>query len=381
MENNEKSKKFLETPFELQNKKEDTKTLLVIIGVLIVISAILCVIVIGIEFALIILAVFAPFLLIYLIFVLIRNLKYKNFVKNIYSLGLDKEIEKGIILDRASKICLTNDHVIYNDYYDIIESGNKKYKVRSFYVKINDISKVVNKYLGRTFVCILYVGFKKYIMRSQDYEIVCKYLREKSVNKNIEIVQEAEIEKKDERVEIQNYPFKHEIYGDVNASIYEEADEYEGASVLFHSQDKSLSIVVGLPKNIDPRTFLENDNFKKQVLNYYYEFISNNLDVCKKHFVEKESDTIYDWITDDTPDIESNEFYTKNKTKPEFKRVLLEKMTLDVDKIIVDDNCKITFIEFSPSLNKYRYVLTLYLSFDVKNGKADLDSMFTDYVS
>ena len=381
MENNEKSRKFLETPFELENKKDDTKTLLIVIGVLIVISIIICVLAIGIEFALVILGSFAPFIIIYLIVVLIRNTKYKNFVRSIYSLGLDKEIEKGTILDRASKICLTNDYIIYNDYYDIIESNNKKYKVRSFYVKLNDISKIVNKYIGRTFVCILYVGLKKYIMRSEDYEIICNYIREKSVNKNIEVVQEAEIVNKDKSAEIQNYPFKHEIYGDINASLYEEEDKYDGASVLFYSQDKSLSIVVGLPKNTEPRGFLENDNLKKQVLNYYYEFISNNLDVCKKHFVEKESDTIYDWITDDNPDIESNEFYTKNKTKLEFKRVLLEKMTLDVDKIIVDDNCKITFIEFSPSLNKYRYVLTLYLSFEVKNGKVDLDSMFTDYVS
>ena len=254
MENNEKSKKFLETPFELKLKKEDTKTLLIIIGVLIVISAVLCIIVIGIEFALIILAVFAPFLIIYLIMVLLRNLKYKNFVKSIYSKGLDKEIEKGTILDRASKICLTNDYIIYNDYYDIIESRNKKRKVRSFYVKINDISKIVNKYIGRTFVSILYVGLKKYIMRSEDYEIICNYIREKSVNKNIEIVQEAEIVNKDKSAEIQNYPFKHEIYGEINASLYEEEDKYEGASVLFHSQDKFLSIVVGLPKNTEPRS-------------------------------------------------------------------------------------------------------------------------------
>lgn len=367
--------KFIEIPLMLKEEKKTAKKVVLVLGIIFLIFAVVAAVGVGLILGLVVLGCTVPFLLLYYISVCLKISKYNSFVKSLYSLGLDKEIEKGILIDDLKKICITDNYLLYNDYNNIIGT-NKTMKFRWFYEKLSDVVSITQYEKGNT-IYTVNAKNKKHLIKTQYGIILFDALKDKAPNINIELMEDDET-KTNTKPEKHERAFKHEIYGDLIARPYEKDSEKE--SIFIESPDKSLALEVKF-KDFEQDQVIYNDDMKKQILDNYHDFIIKNLDVCRDYFIDKEVDTIYHWLSNDTPDIETNEFYTKNKTVEEFKKVLYEKLTLETLNISIDANCQITQIEFSPSFNNYNYTATVFLFYSADDGEVDLDSMDVDFVS
>lgn len=186
---------------------------------------------------------------------------------------------------------------------------------------------------------------------------------------------EEEIKINSYRELAKNHPFSHPIYGniDVDIDMYFIQGDYTHSDVLLKNKKTGFELEIGVGKEINLNEFLQNDEIKKRILNKYAAFIKENGEKLRKYLIDTEYQQAWDWVSG--LDNEDNIYYTGNKTKEEFKKVMENNFELKSHRINIDAYYNIDSIMLWSEIDK----IYVQLIAKIKNGKVDYNSIMIDF--
>ena len=138
---------------------------------------------------------------------------------------------------------------------------------------------------------------------------------------------------------LRSHTFNHPIYGKMNMDLdYFDyvLREYRAANIILENKETLFSLAVRMSNEVNLDEFIQNDDIKNKVLSDYNKLMSENGEKLRKHLINSEYEQAWDWVSG--LDNEDNIYYTGNKTKEEFKKVMEDNFKFISGSVSIDKN-------------------------------------------
>lgn len=175
---------------------------------------------------------------------------------------------------------------------------------------------------------------------------------------------------------LRSHTFNHPIYGKMNMDLdYFDyvLREYRAANIILENKETLFSLAVRMSNEVDLDEFIQNDDIKNKVLSDYNKLMNENGEKLRKHLINSEYEQAWDWVSG--LDNEDNIYYTGNKTKEEFKKVMEDNFKFISGSVSIDKNYNIIFLSLWSEIDE----IYVWLATNVKDGKIDYEKITIDF--